>query len=406
MRSTLLCTLLFAALSTFCCGAEYFEKPSIVASSPKLLGERADMVLKSGNVGLTRDQLIAAFRFIECQMRKDVSIYTRKMTHLPCQIERSHALHGYIIRKIRGKGALIGRGCHKVVTKAILYGPTPKVLAECLSDLTGKDEIKTLKKLRGAKGIAPYLGAVKRGQKYSIFLEYFCQGSLVSRFHYGPPLSEEEIFKIALDITEGLKALHSRKLMHRDLHAGNVLLDITPEHCKAVLVDFGKTLPLSHSKESIPQAACAKNPPEVLIKPFSKMNRYRVDIYALGNLFYEMVWGKYPSWAEVYNVYSLNKYSFATKRKMYHKAVALYKIAKGRCIGKLQQKKTNGVSLTRMERFKCLIFDMIDFNSKHRPYVDTVLAVLRDDIVYSQNKNLNEEKGDSLALPEEVEMCP
>lgn len=353
-----------------------FEKPSVVATSNEVLGARADMVLQTGDVGLTREQLIAAFRFIETRTRKSYAIYKHSTTHLPCQIEHSKVLHGYVIRKIKGKGALIGHGFHKTVTKAILYGHHPKVLAECITDPSAKAEIYALKRLRGVPGIVPYYGAVKRWKKYSIFLEYFHQGSLLHLFNTSGTLNESQILSIALDLAKGLRAMHNKKLVHRDLHAGNVLLKKSGASCHAVLVDFGKTLPVSKAKGT-PQAARMKNPPEILIRSLPKIDRYRVDVYALGCLFYQMVYGNHVAWADLYNVYSLRKYSISQRKWMYYKSILRYKASVKRKIGVLLRKKNRGNHLTRYERLKLLIFKMIDYEPKHRPSIHEVVAVLQ-----------------------------
>lgn len=352
------------------------ERPSVEATSNEVLGARADIVLQTGPIGLTREQLIEAFRFIETRTRKSYAIYKHSITHLPCQIEHSKALHGYVIRKIKGKGALIGHGFHKTVTKAILYGHHPKVLAECITDPSAKAEIYALKRLRGAHGIVPYYGAIKRWKKYSIFLEYFHQGSLLHLFNTRGTLDESQKLSIALDIAKGLQAMHKKKLVHRDLHAGNVLLRKTAESCHAVLVDFGKTLPVSKAKGT-PQAARMKNPPEILIHPLQKIERYRVDIYALGCLLYQMVYGEHVPWADLYNVYSLHKYETSQRKWMYYKSVLRYKASVKHKIGWLLHKKNQGEHLTRYERLKLLVFKMINYEPKQRPSIHEVVAALQ-----------------------------
>ena len=352
------------------------DKPCVAVSSTDVLAARADMVLETGDVGLTREQLIAAFRFIETRTRKGFPIYTASKTKLPCQIEYSKVLHGHIIRKIRGRGALIGHGFHKTVTKVILYGPCPKVLAECSTDSSAKGEIYALKKVHRAHGIVPFYGAVKRGKKYSIFLKYFSQGSLLHRFNMGQALNESEVMKIALDISKGLQALHKKKLVHQDLHSGNVLLDISSHSCNAVLVDFGKTLRVSMAKGSMPQAGRFKNPPEVLLVPLKKIDRYSADVYALGCLFYQMVWGKLVPWADLYNVYRLRDYKYSQRKGMHAKCVRRYKDCIERNIGEILRKKKQGLPITKYDKFKLLIFKMIDFNSKNRPSANKVVSLL------------------------------
>jgi hypothetical protein len=54
------------------------------------------------------------------------------------------------------------------------------------------------------------------------------------------PLDPAGVVDLVWDIAAGLKALHRRELIHRDLHPGNVIVDGSGH---AVLIDFGSTRP-------------------------------------------------------------------------------------------------------------------------------------------------------------------
>ncbi len=371
---------LFFTSSLFCTTQGFCQPAELVSykgfTNKQILEDRADLILKNGDVGLTRDQLIEAFHFIESKEKHGKNSYTFHDTHLPCEIELSKPLHSYIIRKIRGGAAHIGSGCHKDVAKAILYGEHPRVIAECLSDDSARKEIHVLQKTKGAKGIVPYLGSQKRGDKYSIFLEYFPQGTLMHHLNNDPPLSETQLLKIALDLSVGLQALHAKKLVHRDLHAANVLLNISPNLCEAVLADFGKTCTLKEAKKITPQAPRSKNPPEVLLKSFASIDRLRVDVYALGCLFYQMIWRKNVAWGSLFDIYNLDKYNKAMRKKIYAHIVELYNRAKVRRLAPILQKQRDGQPLTHMESFQLLIFKMIGYKVKERPYINEVATTL------------------------------
>lgn len=337
-------------------------------SSNDILAERADTILKKCCIGLSREQLIAAFLDIE-------SGAPHKAIKMPYCVEKSKKLNKYIIRDIQSKEAYIGRGCHKVVKKAIIYGHQPKVIADCVSDASARQEIFFLKKLRGIEGLVKFYGSVKRKKKYSIYLEYFQQGSLASQLDRGESLGSHT-FKIAFDIAKGLRGMHQKKLVHRDLHPGNVLLEISNEHCRAVLVDFGKTFFAYRAKSVIPQIPRTKNPPEGLIKSFSKIDRYKADIYGLGCLFYQMATGEQNPWCAVFNIYKIKHYSKARKKGCYKKIVSSYQETKEKILGGILQKRQTGEALNSHEKFLILIFSMLDFEPQRRPTIEQVVDSL------------------------------
>jgi serine/threonine kinase 3 len=67
-----------------------------------------------------------------------------------------------------------------------------------------------------------------------LFLCFICNN--LSFFFFSVQLTEEEIATLMLDTLHGLKYLHSRRKIHRDIKAGNILLN-NEGHAK--LADFG-----------------------------------------------------------------------------------------------------------------------------------------------------------------------
>ena len=173
--------------------------------------------------------------------------------------------------------------------------------------------------------------------------------------------------------------MHARHLIHRDLHTGNILLRSTPSGLlEAALVDFGKTMDVRRAGNGdIPQAAKSRNPPEVLIVPFSKLNRYLVDVYAMGCNYYHMVWKQPVPWQNAYNVYAVHTYAHFFREKMHRHIVSMYSDEKRKKIGSLLAKKRKGVALSRNERFQILVFRMIDFEPLRRPSVSEIVRRLQ-----------------------------
>ncbi len=344
--------------------------------------ERAEFIWNlDSTIGLTHKELLSVCQFIEKHSSDGSNrVFSQSETKLPCVIERISSLNGFLVRDLPGGRSKIGSGCHKIVQKAILYTQKPKIIADCLSDASGAREISILKKLKDCRGIVPFLGSVARSKnQYSIFLEYFSEGSLLSKLKWIHEFSVEQKLKIARDCARGLKSMHALHLIHRDLHAGNILLRRTPSGLlEAALVDFGKTMNIHQAGDGdVPQAAKSRNPPEALITPFSKLRRYPIDIYAMGCNYYYMAWNQSVPWRGNYNVYALHTYAYSRRVQIYKRILDQYRREKLKKIGSLLEKEQKGMTLSPLEKFQILIFEMIDSDPARRPNASTVLKRLQ-----------------------------
>lgn len=81
-----------------------------------------------------------------------------------------------------------------------------------------------------------------------MFVEYMNRGSLnIFIRHYKKNISEGVIAYIIREILKGLKAIHSRKQIHRDLKSDNILINKEGE---IKIGDFGYALQLTREKMS------------------------------------------------------------------------------------------------------------------------------------------------------------
>lgn len=376
------CTRTFRTLVLSLACLFLFFSP-VSAQVQDLACKRADTIWKMDKkIGLTHQQLVQACRFIEKIKHSNSSekkIFTQATTKLPCVIQRSPSLKGYLITELPGHSGKIGRGVHKVVKKAIFYTNHPRIVADCDADASGAGEIAVLRKLKNCKGIVPFLGAEERSKKeYSIYLEYFPSGSLKRMVKQGYKFTSDQMLKIAKDTLQGLLGMHAHHLIHRDLHAGNILLRKgCGELFDAVLVDFGKTVDIKHAGDTVvPQACKSRSPPEALLHPFSRLDRYRIDVYALGCDFYYMMWKQPTPWEHIYNVHALGTVAPYFREKLHEKMVESYEKTKERRIGRLLQKKGNNEALTKTEQFQILIFQMMDYEPIRRPRIEYLLKRL------------------------------
>ncbi|MBL8175790.1 MAG: tetratricopeptide repeat protein [Bryobacterales bacterium] len=138
---------------------------------------------------------------------------------------------------------------------------------------------------------------------------------LTMEFIEGPPLSEylkrrpeakapgwlrsAEGAAVAGQICQGLAAVHAAGIVHRDLKAGNVMLDESGASRRAVLMDFGlaQDSDVFHSELRGTPSYVA---PELWM---GRRATVQSDIYALGVLLHEMEFGRPPfgegvSWRE------------------------------------------------------------------------------------------------------------
>jgi serine/threonine protein kinase len=330
--------------------------------------------------GLTYEELLSACRYIEkIRQSGKRKVFSSRRTKLPCVIERIVSPKGFLIRACNNRHTRIGYGAHKVVHKAIFYSENPKIVADCSSDESGAVEIAVFKRLRKCPGIVPFLGSVESSKgRYSIFLEYFSGGTLGGLLRRQQKLSTDQMLQVAKDVAQGLKCMHERHLIHRDLHLGNILLRSTHSgRLEAALVDFGKTLNADHVRDNVVlQASKGRNPPEALLVPFSKINRYLADVYAMGCNYYCMKWQQPVPWQQSFNVYALHTYTSSFRKKIHARIVTTYKREKREKTRSLIRKKRNGESLSPDEEFQMLIFQMIDFEPSRRPCMSEVVRRL------------------------------
>ena len=108
----------------------------------------------------------------------------------------------------------------------------------------------------------------------------------------GAPLSEERVLSTFVQIALALLYLHRKKILHRDLKPGNVMLRTDGS---VALIDFGLA-------KEIAQEDAITGRGEIFGTPFymspeqghGRAVDVRSDLYSLGIIFYEMLTGKKP----------------------------------------------------------------------------------------------------------------
>ncbi len=154
-----------------------------------------------------------------------------------------------------------------------------------------KLEIDILRKL-AHPNLVRYMGCKfsSKFREYSIVLEYVDGGSLEQIIKKRGPLSENQVAGLVHQILQGLSHLHSKRVIHRDLKPGNILVTRSGQ---VKITDFGVSAQLLNIESM--RSSCVGTPyysaPEVIqVVPYS----YQADIWSLGCAIYEMLFGVRP----------------------------------------------------------------------------------------------------------------
>ncbi|KAJ6246759.1 apoptotic signal-regulating kinase 1 [Anaeramoeba flamelloides] len=156
-------------------------------------------------------------------------------------------------------------------------------------------EVKLMDSLKHPN-IVRYLGTEWTDEHLNIFLEYAPGGSLASLFKRFGKLEEPVIRIYTKQILTGLKYLHDRNIVHRDIKGANILVDSTGG---VKLADFGAAKRLNAFNSEDQNSSLCGTPfwmaPEVIRKQqYGKQG----DIWSLGCTVIEMLTAKHPWYTE------------------------------------------------------------------------------------------------------------
>ncbi|KAI9822430.1 MAG: hypothetical protein M1827_000149 [Pycnora praestabilis] len=172
-------------------------------------------------------------------------------------------------------------------------------------------EIDTMQHLDHVN-IVQYLGCERKEYSISIFLEYISGGSVGSCLRKHGKFEESVVSSLTRQTLDGLAYLHREGILHRDLKADNILLDLDGT-CK--ISDFGiskKTDNIyGNDASNSMQGSVFWMAPEV-IRSQGMGYSAKVDIWSLGCVVLEMFAGRRP-WSKeeaigaIYKLGSLNE---------------------------------------------------------------------------------------------------
>lgn len=223
------------------------------------------------------------------------------------------------------KGELIGKGTFGRVYLALnvttgemiavkqvdvpKHGATTQGLREVIDSL--HSEVSALKDLEHLN-IVQYLGFEETKEHYNLFLEYVPGGSVGSCIRIHGRFEEPLIRFITIQVLRGLAYLHSCGILHRDLKADNLLLDLDGV-CKISDFNISKRSSniYANDAEMSMQGTIFWMAPEVIDNVVHNERQgysAKVDIWSLGCVVLEMFAGRRP-WSNLEAIGAIYKVS-------------------------------------------------------------------------------------------------
>lgn len=154
-------------------------------------------------------------------------------------------------------------------------------------------EIDTMQHLEHPN-IVQYLGCHRSDLSISIYLEYISGGSIGSCLRKHGKFEESVVQSLTIQTLRGLAYLHNEGILHRDLKADNILLDLDGT-CK--ISDFGISKktdnPYGNDVTNSMQGSVFWMAPEV-VQSQGRGYSAKVDIWSLGCVVLEMFAGRRP----------------------------------------------------------------------------------------------------------------
>lgn len=171
------------------------------------------------------------------------------------------------------------------------------------------NEIMMLKNISNPN-IVKYLGSEIDNRQLYIYLEYMTGGSLRNLINKVGPLNNTIIKKYLIQIINAIDYIHSKRIIHKDIKASNILID---NNGIIKLSDFGISSYLSNSNSNSNYInsidfqsqseheilSCLKGTIPWMAPEVINTNKYskKSDIWSLGCVILEMVTGDIP-WYE------------------------------------------------------------------------------------------------------------
>jgi serine/threonine-protein kinase len=119
----------------------------------------------------------------------------------------------------------------------------------------------------------------------------YVEGQCLSEKIEAGPLKIGEAINIGLQAARGLDAAHKKKIIHRDVKDGNIMINADRV---VKILDFGLSKPLEREDITKPRAILGTVPFMSPEQATGKPVDYGTDIWSLGVVMYRMLTGEHP----------------------------------------------------------------------------------------------------------------
>jgi len=317
-----------------------------------------------------RLKLLEAAFFIEAGAFKKGNYFSKKETRLSYDIEQDPETGSRFIHFDK----MLGKGKKKIVYYSLLYDENnPEFVARALSEVPLDREMATTKLFKDTLGIyavRALTSITHEGKKAgAIISKLYNKGSLHSLFSQiykkkFKPLSLKEKLHVASHILEGLKHLHEKGVVHRDLSSKNYFVSVH-EHkegrkIEVAIADLERALHTKLAKiekktQRIKDAKVQGNrsytPPEAVIRQHFQPDEYfAMDVYAAGCVLHELFYEARPVW---------RREKFGKDGRTAEQTHAELVQELEMCTKKRRNELESKKELTPAEEFECVVLQMV-----------------------------------------------
>lgn len=297
--------------------AEKLNLPIFLKRTTKADDLKTSMIEPLDKLGFTQQTTMT--RVDESQIAKGI---TERLSDLFSRIEREEGEPPEVLKlreeiaasfKVSDEGPkttlyyykilkMLGKGSFGKVYMASQVLTNRVVAIKCLDKKAVKEESrknKILHELLMFKSLSDHPNVVQiyevfENKKYFFFvMEYASGGDLLQLMKRKCRLSESYARGIFIQLVRGLRHIHGKKILHRDIKLDNILLIDTDGDLKAKICDFGVSRIINDHEIINEQCGTpAYIAPEIIKKKGYK--GFSADIWSLGVLLYAMVMGAMP----------------------------------------------------------------------------------------------------------------
>lgn len=283
---------------------------------------------------------------------------------LPFPVEKDPTTGAiYIHLKSHPKGK-IGHGSHKSISKSILYGKQAYVIARCEADQTGKRETEQLAHLKNIPGVLKWFSTIERpNNRYDLFVQYCNRGDISPAAFGKLSLSDRNLFSVLYDLAKGLRGMHQRGYIHRDIKKANIFLLELKGLYHGIIGDVCYALPIKEHPEYRFCIPDENAPPEIYCHPFEQIDRQKGETYSLGVIFYMLIWNRRPPWTFLIHHKFLNSLSSKDLTEQHSHIQKIYSERREQAINRLSGPRKKAARI---------IYEMVNPDPKNRPTLERV----------------------------------